>query len=376
MARVVVLGAGLAGLPAAHRLARRLGREHSVTVVAREADFVYRPSLPWVAVGVRRPEAIVAPVRPGLERRGIRFVQAEVRAIDPERREVVTGAGVLRYDFLIVALGAELDWEAVPGSREHSAAIHRLDGCVRVRDAIRRLEAGRILVVIAPGVDTPAPAYEFPFLLDDYLRRHRRRRHVEIEIATFEPRALDCGGDGPSRLVTRALEQRGIRLRTSVRAVRVEKSAVVFDDGTRSEASLIILDPPYRGPSPLHRSPIADAAGFVRCNLRMHNPDYPEVFAAGDCVALDVPRTGHHARLQASVVARNVAARVAGREPRAVFRPSTMLDVPLGSREAVFSLWKPSPPALGPWQVQITHLGRAPLWLKHALERYILWELR
>ncbi|BDG62396.1 NAD(P)/FAD-dependent oxidoreductase [Caldinitratiruptor microaerophilus] len=375
MARILVLGAGFGGITVAYRLAALLGPEHPITVVAREANFVYLPSLPWVAVGTRQPQDIVAPLGPGLRRKGIRFVEAEVRAVDPDRRQVVVDAGVLRYDFLVIALGAELDWEALPGARTHSHNIHRLDGAVRIWEALQEFEAGEILIAIAAGADTPAPAYELAFLLDDYFRRRGRRRRIEIEIVTNEPRALDQGGDGASRVVARALEQRRIRLRTATRVRQAEPGCLVLEDGTRLGAELLFIDPPYRGPAPLHCSSLADAAGFVRCNLHMQNPDYPEVFAAGDCVALDGLKTGHNARLAGGVVAQNLAAVVGGGPPRARFRPSTLVDLPLGSRDAVFSIWKPSPPALGNWQIQITHAGRAPMWIKHALERYFLWQI-
>lgn len=69
MARVVILGAGIAGMNAAIALRRLLGDRHEVWVVAQMNRFVWRPSLPWVAFGLRRPEQIMVPVRPALQRR-------------------------------------------------------------------------------------------------------------------------------------------------------------------------------------------------------------------------------------------------------------------------------------------------------------------
>src|SRR3970040_2504265 len=91
----LILGGGVGGLVAAHRLAARLTPAHRVVLVDREADHQFAPSLLWLMTGQRRPEQMRRPLA-RLRRRGVEVVRGEIARIDPERREV-TGAGpVLR----------------------------------------------------------------------------------------------------------------------------------------------------------------------------------------------------------------------------------------------------------------------------------------
>ena len=68
MAHVVVIGAGIGGMPAAYDLKKRLGRQHEVTLVGTSEHFQFTPSNPWVAVGWRKPEDVKVPIRPNVER--------------------------------------------------------------------------------------------------------------------------------------------------------------------------------------------------------------------------------------------------------------------------------------------------------------------
>lgn len=113
---IAVLGGGVGGLTAANELRRLLGSEHRVVLVDRRADHLFAASLLWLMVGGRRPEQLSRPLR-DLVRRGVEVLRADVRGIDTERRAIVTEDGELRYDELVVALGAELAPELVPGYR-------------------------------------------------------------------------------------------------------------------------------------------------------------------------------------------------------------------------------------------------------------------
>lgn len=155
MARVVILGAGIAGMNA--------------------------------AIALRRPEQIMVPVRPALQRRGIRFVEARVLRVDPHRRHVITEAGAMAYDVLLIALGAQHDWDAVPGADRFGHVICRVDGARRIWEAVQRLERGTAVFGVTGIGGCPAPVYEAVLLLDDFLRRRGVRPRVDICVVTAEP---------------------------------------------------------------------------------------------------------------------------------------------------------------------------------------------
>jgi len=137
---VVVLGSGTGGIVAASRLRRELAPEDRVIVVEREPVYRFAPSFLWVLTGDRRPEQISADLR-RLRRRGIELVEAEARAIDTDARRVETSNGPIPYDRLVVALGAELAPELLPGFADAAQNVYTLDGALAAARALELLRA-------------------------------------------------------------------------------------------------------------------------------------------------------------------------------------------------------------------------------------------
>ena len=104
----------MGGLVVANRVRRALPRDHRVVLVEREAAFVFAPSLLWLMTGGRTAEGISRPLA-RLARKGIEIVRGEIERIDPDRREAVVSGRTRGADYLVVALGAELDHEVIPG---------------------------------------------------------------------------------------------------------------------------------------------------------------------------------------------------------------------------------------------------------------------
>ena len=94
MARIVIIGAGLGGLPAAYDLRKELGKDHEITVVSTADHFQFTPSNPWVAVGWRSGPQVRVPIEKPLARKGIKLVVDAARKIEPEqnRLELASGA--------------------------------------------------------------------------------------------------------------------------------------------------------------------------------------------------------------------------------------------------------------------------------------------
>ena len=114
---VVILGGGVGGLVAANELARRLPDEHRIILVERSGRHAFAPSFLWLMTGDRRPAQITRDLRTLVPRR-VEVVQAEARSIDWANRRVETEGRAVPYDHLVIALGAELAPEAIPGLAE------------------------------------------------------------------------------------------------------------------------------------------------------------------------------------------------------------------------------------------------------------------
>ena len=116
MAHIVILGAGLGGMPAAYELREALASEHKITVINEVDYFQFVPSIPWLAVGWRKRESITLPAAPLFAKRGIGFIAGRVEKIDAEHnRLAIEGGREVDYDFLVITTGVRCAFEDVPG---------------------------------------------------------------------------------------------------------------------------------------------------------------------------------------------------------------------------------------------------------------------
>ena len=116
MAHIVIMGAGIGGLPAAYEMKATLGNQHEVTVVNAVDYFQFVPSNPWVAVGWRKRSEITVQLEPALKNKKINFIAQAVSKIDAVKNKLTLQNGQdVDYDYLVIATGARLAFEEVPG---------------------------------------------------------------------------------------------------------------------------------------------------------------------------------------------------------------------------------------------------------------------
>ena len=108
---IIVIGGSFAGLTAAFELKRLLKNKVDVTVIARQDQFVFIPSFIWIVPGWRRPDQLTFDLKPALESKNIRFINAALLEIKPEQNSIVTNAGNFKYDYLVIATGPHFDWK-------------------------------------------------------------------------------------------------------------------------------------------------------------------------------------------------------------------------------------------------------------------------
>ena len=130
MSKVVVIGAGIAGIPAAFELRDLLGRSADITVVSDCDYFQFVPSNPWVAVGWRHPEDIKISLPDVFARKRITFSSAGVKRVVPDENKIHLGDGTsLDYDYLVIATGPKLAFDEVEGlgPQGHTRSICAVD---------------------------------------------------------------------------------------------------------------------------------------------------------------------------------------------------------------------------------------------------------
>ncbi len=331
--RVVVLGGGVGGQVAANELCRRLDGRVRVTLVEREAHHAFAPSFLWVMTGDRSAAAVTRPLR-ALLHPGVQVVTAEATGIDFAARRVETTAGQIEYEFLVVALGAELASDQIPGLPEAAHGFYTLDAAVRLREALRSISAGTVAVVVSSlPYKCPGALHEAAMLVADLVRRRGLAGRVAVHLFTPEPRPMPVAGPALGEAVRGMLDDRGVHFHPGHALVAVDPASreLVFEGRGRVRADLIVAIPPHRAPALVREAGLANEAGWVPVDPRTLATSADGVFAVGDVTALPLPgrwkpdvplmlpKAGVFAHAQALVVARRLAAAIAGTTPTATF---------------------------------------------------------
>jgi hypothetical protein len=193
-------------LTTASELRRHLGAGAKITMLSSTEQFTFLPSLPWLAMGYKRPESLVFDIRNPLAKKGIEFIRGEASSVDPARQVVIAQGKELPYDYLVMATGASLDFEAVPGlgPSAHTTSILTLEHALSARDKLGRVlgnEEGHIVVGSAQGASCLGPAYQFLLMIDQELRRRQKRHRFHLQFITPEPFLghFGIGGMGKAR---------------------------------------------------------------------------------------------------------------------------------------------------------------------------------
>lgn len=330
---VVVLGGGIGGLVAANEIRRRLPSAHRVVLVERNAQHAFAPSFLWLMTGDRAPDQIRRPLA-ALLRRGIELVQAEVHGIDPVHRKVRTSAAELRYDQLVVGLGADLVPEAIPGLTDASHTFFTFDGAARLRDALRAFSGGRIAVVVsAMPYKCPGAPHEGAMLIADYFRRRGLSAKVEIHLFTPETQPMPVAGPQLGEAVRGMLHSKGIEFHPLHKLTAVEAGAreMSFDNGARSRYDLLVAVPPHRAAKAAVDGGLTNQAGWIPVDPRTLRTSQDGIYAIGDVTAIPIPgrwkpdvplmlpKAGVFAHAQAEVAAQRVVAEITGRPSEAAF---------------------------------------------------------
>jgi len=316
---VLILGAGFGGLELATTLSESLGDDIDVVLVDDGDAFVFGYSKLDVMFGRTTLDAVRLPYR-DLAKPGVRFLQETVTAIDPEQRSVTTNAGTHEGDVLVVALGADYDFDATPGLIEAGNEFYSVAGAERLAGLLPSFSRGRAVVGVcgAPFKCPPAPS-EAALLLHDHLLSRGVRDDCEISFV------IPFGTPVPpspetSRALVEAFAERGIEFIPQRRVASLDgaRGVVVLDDGTELPYDLFLGVPRHRAPDVVIASGMTED-GYIPVSSRTLETRYPSVYAVGDVATVGVPKAGVFAEGAARVVARSLIARRRGGDDASLY---------------------------------------------------------
>lgn len=262
--KIVVLGAGTGGMPAAYELNSTLGKAAQVTVINASETFQFVPSNPWVAVGWRTRKETTFPIRPYLEKKGIRFIAKSAAAIRPKENQIDLADGeVVPYDYLVITTGPRLAFELIEGAGPEgfTQSVCTIDHAEKAHERLLDFisDPGPVIVGAFQGASCFGPAYEYAFILDRHLRNLRKRNKVPMTYVTSEPYIghLGLGGVGDSKgLLESSFRNQDIKWITNARVAKVEKGLMHVEecglDGKPVRTHEVpfrysMMIPPFRG---------------------------------------------------------------------------------------------------------------------------------
>ena len=400
MAHIVILGAGLGGIPCAYELRKDLGSAHRISLVGSSERFEFTPSNPWIAVGWRKPDEVSVELAALMKKKQIDYHPHVATQVDAPNSTVTLADGTkLQYDYLVIATGPKLMFEEVPGLGPHGHTqsvcthAHALQAWDRYQNFLD--DPGPIIVGAAPGASCFGPAYEFAMILDADLRKRKLRDRVPMTFVTSEPYVghMGLGGVGDSKgLMESELRQRHIQWIANARIAAVDdgtmKVVEVGEDGSpRKEHSLpfkySMIIPAFKGVDAVAAVPgLCNPRGFVVIDEHQRNPTYRNIFSAGVCVAIPpveatpvptgAPKTGYMIESMVTAIAQNIAAELEGRpaQARATWNAICLAD--FGDAGAAFVALPQIPPRNVTW----TRIGKWVHLAKIAFEKYFIHKVK
>ncbi|WP_207346021.1 FAD/NAD(P)-binding oxidoreductase [Arthrobacter sp. E3] len=289
-AHVLVLGAGFGGLELTASLAERFGDDIEITLIDQNEHFVFGFSKLDVMFGKETAEEVSHPYS-RLCKPGVDFVRATILSLDPDTKQVVTDAGTYTGDYLVVALGADLDPAATPGLLEAGHEYYTNSGAFAVREVLDRFDGGRVVVGVAstPFKCPPAPS-ETALLLHEYLRARGLRERSEIALVMPLPTPVPPVPAASDALIA-AFAERGIEWHPhrTISRLDPEKKELVFADDSTMAFDLFLGVPKHVVPPVVAASGMA-VDGWIPVNALTLETTYSDVFAIGDVTSVGTAR--------------------------------------------------------------------------------------
>jgi sulfide:quinone oxidoreductase len=403
MAQIVIIGAGIGGMPMAFEMGELARPGDKVSVVSNAPKFHFVPSNPWVAVNWRKRADIEVDIGPSLARKGIDFVSVGAKRVHPgENRVELDDGRSLQYDFLVIATGPKLAFDEVPGLGPVTAGGHTQSIC-QVSHAVEAEAAwaefvkdpGPIVVGAVQGASCYGPAYEFAMIMDTDLRRRKIRNKVPMTYVTAEPYIghLGLGGVGDSKgMLESEMRDRHIKWICNAKVSKVEPGKLFvteFDELGKEKRQhelpfkYSMMLPAFKGVDAVFGiEGLTNPRGFILIDEYQRNPKFKNIYSVGVCVAIPpvevtpvptgAPKTGYMIESMVMAAARNIRAALDGEEPshKATWNAVCLAD--FGDTGIAFVALPQIPPRNVNWFSE----GRWVHLAKVAFEKYFLRKMR
>jgi sulfide:quinone oxidoreductase len=342
--RILILGSGFGGLTAANLLRRNLPPEHQIVVVDKKEFFMMGLVNLWILSGIRRLEDSQVALNK-LENKQITFLNDEVTTIDIFQKSIRTRSNdKLEYDYLIIALGAELAPKEISGFVVNRGFnLYDAEQIPKLREKILALKSGRVAIFITniPYKCPPAP-YEASLLINDILVKNGTRDYIDIDLYTPTPIALPVAGPKLSQDIVNLLNDNHINFHPLHKIKEVlDKEIIEFENGNKINYDLLIGIPPHKVPAVIRGSGlIKEEQDWIDVDKFSLKTKYENVFAIGDVIEIKVdqmaiiPKAGIFAEGQAKSVSYQIIDEITNQLHNVKFDGRGFCFMEIGSKKA------------------------------------------
>ena len=322
--QVLIVGGGAAGISVAARL-RDLDEPLDVGIIEPTEEHYYQPIWTLVGAGVfdkemsRKSEEEYIPD-------GADWIKEAAAEFHPEDKKFVTDQGnEYTYDYLVVAAGIQINWDAVKGLEgnvgEHGiCSNYTYDTVDTTWDTLRHFRGGNAIFTFPDtAIKCAGAPQKIMWLAEHWMRKQGIRDDSNVVYAASTGGIF--GVDKYAKPLSRLVEERDIETHFSVNLTEIvpEEKKAVFEH-TDGDGEDFVLDyemlhvtPPQGPPDFIKDSPIADEAGWVDVDMyTTQHVDYPNIFSLGDCSSLPTSKTGAAVRKEVPVTVENLLAEMRG----------------------------------------------------------------
>jgi sulfide:quinone oxidoreductase len=322
MKRITVVGTGFGGLTAVNTL-RRLDPKAEITVIGRQPEFFYYPSLIWIPSGIRNGDEITVNLGNFFRRKQVIFHQGAATGIRAGGRVVETENGKVQNDGLIIATGGSY-LTRLPGIEHAAIPCRGRADAERIRDRLSEMDAGTIAFGFGGNPKEPSamrggPVFEFLFGTDTLLRRQGRRDRFRLVFFAPSKRPGQRLGEKAVDALLKRMAEHDIDTHLGHKLQGFEANKILTEGGEIA-ADLIVFIPGMSGSPWLDNTTLPRSeGGLLLADAQCRVPGWEQVYVAGDAGSFPgpdwKPKQAHMADLQAVAAAKNLVHELNGRKP-------------------------------------------------------------
>ncbi|MCB2102344.1 MAG: NAD(P)/FAD-dependent oxidoreductase [Rhodobacterales bacterium] len=400
MAHIVVLGAGIGGIPFAYEMREKLKHGDKITVIGSSDSFQFVPSNPWVAVNWRSRDDIMVDLKPVFKRMGFDFHTCGAKLLHADDNKVELNDGTMvDYDYLVIATGPELAFDEIEGlgPEANTQSVCHVDHAVLASERWEEFckNPGPLVIGAVQGASCFGPAYEFAMIAETDLRKRKIRDKVPMIFVTSEPYIghLGLGGVGDTKgLIESEFRERHIRWITNAKVDKVDPGKMHVTehdmDGKPTKSHELdfgfsMLLPAFRGvPAVAKVEGLCNPRGFILVDDYQRNPKYRNIFSVGVCIAIPpveptpvptgCPKTGYMIETMVSATVHNIRNLIDGGEPDHQGSWSAMCLADFGDTGTAFV----AIPQIPPRNVNWSGSGKWVHLAKIAFEKYFMRKIK